>query len=180
MCPLRRHGQSDGSIVVLSWQRLEIQAQEKEMFSHCAWPTHKSYTWKTENMYIFWKISLQTGSCNYLVPSRHIGEAAVFRGEIYTIGSFGAWEGETLQQWHHEEENLHPCEGLSNTSPLSWEIKTNKISENLNFMPEISGTMIVGTVFLNWSHEHIIEKSSTVNTKMSLTSRSEDSATFSE
>lgn len=59
------------------------------------------------------------GRRNDLVPARQTGEAAVLGAEIYTVRASRARKGEPLQERHHEEEDLHASEGLSDTSSLS-------------------------------------------------------------
>lgn len=66
------------------------------------------------------KLLLTPRRCDDLVHSRHIGKAAVLRTEIHTVRSSWASESELLQKRHHEEENFHASEGLSNTSSFSW------------------------------------------------------------
>lgn len=70
------------------------------------------------------------------------------------------WNAAAVTPWRGKSPSVR---GTLQHKPSFLRDKNKQISENLNFMPEISGTMIVGTGFLNWSHEHIIEKSSTVN-----------------
>lgn len=74
---------------------------------------------KVENTGLCCKISLPPGRCNDLVCARQIGEAAVLGAEIHAVRSSGAGQGETLQNGHQEEEDLHASEGLSDTSSLS-------------------------------------------------------------
>lgn len=66
------------------------------------------------------KLLVTPRRCNDFVHARHIDKAAVLRTEVHTVRSSWASESELLQKRHHEEENFHASEGLSNTSSFSW------------------------------------------------------------
>lgn len=65
-----------------------------------------------------WRARESPRSGGDLVPAWQVGEAAVFWLEVYAVRASGAGEGEMLQHRHHEDENLHASQRLSNTASL--------------------------------------------------------------